>query len=58
MKEKEKTEILYGDIEYIIIQNEETEEIIAKISQYDMEVIKPYVIRVKPTLDKKDQTKV
>lgn len=55
---KEKIEILNNDIEYLVVENENTGEIIAKITQYDMEVINPYVIRVKPTLDKKDQTKV
>ena len=38
---------LPDDIEYIIIQNEETNEIIAKITQDKADVIKPYVIRVK-----------
>lgn len=55
---KEKIEILNNDIEYLVVENENTGEIIAQITQYDMEVINPYVIRVKPTLDKKDQTKV
>ena len=54
----EKTNILYEDIEYLIIENEETHEIIAKISQYESEVIKPYIIRIKPIPNKKDQNEV
>lgn len=38
---------LQGDIEYIIIQNEDTGEIIAKITNENTEVIKPYMVRIK-----------
>lgn len=55
---KEKIEILRDDIDYLIIQNEETKEIIAKITQYDSEVISGYVIRIKPIPNKKDKTEV
>lgn len=54
----EKIDILYDDIEYLIIENEDSKKIIAKITQYDIECIKPYVIRVKPISIKKDKTEV
>ena len=54
---KEKIEILFEDIDYLIVENEETKEIIAKITQYDMECIEPYVIRVKPIPNEKTRTK-
>ncbi len=44
---KEKIEILNDEIEYITIENEETSEIIATITQYDVKCIKPYIIKVK-----------
>lgn len=55
---KEKINILKDDIDYLIIQNEETKEIIAKITQYDSEVIDGYVMRIKPISNKKDKTEV
>lgn len=54
MKKENKANILFEDIEYLIIENEETKEIIAKITQNTMECIKPYIIRVKPIPNKKD----
>ena len=46
MKEEAKN-ILNDNIEYIIIQNEETKEIIVKIEKDKLDVIKPFVIRIK-----------
>ncbi len=49
-----KMNILNKNVEYIIIQNEETKEIVAKITQDNCDVIKPYVIRVKEISINKD----
>ena len=44
----EKTNILFEDIEYLIIENKTTKEIITKITQNDVDVIEDYIIRIKP----------
>lgn len=51
MKESKKEEkynnILNKNIEYVIIQNEETKEIIVEFTQEYVDIIKPYIVRVK-----------
>lgn len=44
---KEKNNILADNVEYIIIQNEKTGEIIAKITRSNFDVISPFLIRIK-----------
>ncbi len=51
---EKKLGILNDDVVHIKIQNEDTKEVIAIITQNDYDVIKPYVIRVKEKPNKKD----
>ena len=47
MEEKKSNQkILYEDIEYVVIENEKTKEIIAKLTQENIDVAKPFVIRI------------
>lgn len=47
-------DILNKNVAYIIIQNEQTKEIVAEITQDNCDVIKPYIIRIKEFPKNKD----
>lgn len=51
---RKEINLLNNELEYLIIQNKVTGEIIAKITQYNTELINDYVIRIK----EKDKTEV
>lgn len=44
---EKKIEVLDDDVEYLIIQNDKTKEIIAKITQYDSGVFDGYIVKIK-----------
>lgn len=40
--------ILKDDLEYLIIENEETDETVVKITQYDVKQSEGYLVKIKP----------